>query len=223
MRFDRLHSWPKTASAAIRIQERLAGDLEFSQITSEPELIAGVDCAFSRDESRTIAGVVVWRRRERGICETRVAQARCTFPYIPGLLSFRELPAVLSALSALRNVPDVVLCDAQGLAHPRAMGLACHLGLWLNLPTIGCAKSRLCGEFDEPGPRRGQSSPLLLKGRQVGVVLRTRDRVKPLFVSPGHRCDIESATRLTLEAAVRYRLPEPTRLAHQLVTQARNE
>lgn len=157
-----------------------------------------------------------------GVVERRTARVACRFPYVPGLLSFRELPGVLAAFRKLTVVPEAVLCDGQGLAHPRRFGLACHLGLWLGLPTVGCAKSRLCGTFDEPERSRGGWTPLLLDDEQVGVVLRTRDGVKPLFVSPGHLCDQASAVRLTLAATTRYRLPEPTRLAHQLVSAARS-
>ena len=134
---------------------------------------------------------------------------------------YMSAAGVLTALRKVRSNPQVVLCDAQGLAHPRRFGLACHLGLWLGLPTIGCAKSRLCGKHHEPPIEKGGSSKPLLDGEQVGAALRTRDGVKPLFVSPGHLCDHESAVRLTLLATTRYRLPEPTRRAHQLVTRAR--
>ncbi|MCH7872098.1 MAG: endonuclease V, partial [Planctomycetes bacterium] len=145
----------------------------------------------------------------------------CTFPYVPGLLSFREMPGILAAVRKLKVTPDVFLCDAQGLAHPRRFGLACHLGLWLNMPTIGCAKSRLCGVHAEPGLRKGSSARLMHDGEHIGCVLRTRDDVKPIFVSPGHLCDHDSARRIALSAAIKYRLPEPTRLAHQLVSRAR--
>ena len=119
--------------------------------------------------------------------------APAKFPYVPGLLSFREAPALLEAFDRLKTRPDVVLCDGQGIAHPRRLGIASHLGLWLDLPTVGCAKSRLCGKYDEPGPDRGDRSPLVDKGEVIGAVLRTRAEVAPLFVSPGHRCDLEGA------------------------------
>jgi deoxyribonuclease V len=145
----------------------------------------------------------------------------CNVPYIPGLLSFRELPCILAAFRKLRVRPDAVLCDGHGLAHPRRLGIACLLGLWLAVPTVGCAKSRLLGTYDEPALERGSLSPLWDHGEQVGVVLRTRTRVKPVFVSPGHLCDHASAVRLTLAAATQYRLPEPARLAHQCVSALR--
>ena len=146
---------------------------------------------------------------------------RVTFPYVPGLLSFRECPPVLAAFEKLKTVPDVVMCDGQGIAHPRRIGIASHLGLWLALPTIGCAKSLLCGTYEEPGPERGARSPLIDKGEVIGAVVRSRARVKPLYVSPGHLCDLESAVNVVLACSVKYRLPVPARLAHETVNDLR--
>lgn len=221
VRVPALHGWPTTARAAIALQTLLAARVRLAPLAHEPALVAGADVAFSPDGRRAIAGVVLWRAATGEVVEARVAKARCRFPYVPGLLSFRELPALLAAFRRLQQKPDVILCDAQGLAHPRRCGLACHLGLWLDVPTIGCAKSRLCGDHGVPPPERGSHVPLRLDGVQVGVVLRTRSGVAPLYVSPGHRCDVESAWRIALACATRYRLPEPTRLAHSLVTRAR--
>lgn len=217
-----LHGWPRTPRTAIDLQKELAPRVRLVPIEGIPRWIAGVDAAFGPDGAGVIAGVVLWDAAAGQAVETHVADAPCRFPYIPGLLSFRELPGVLAALRKLAHIPDVLLCDAQGIAHPRRLGLASHLGLWLNLPTVGCAKSRLCGEYDEPGPRKGDCTPLRHGGERIGTVFRTRDRVKPLFVSPGHLCDHETAKALALRYTTRYRLPEPTRLAHQLVTAARN-
>ncbi|MCG3127950.1 MAG: Endonuclease V [Phycisphaerae bacterium] len=183
--------------------------------------VAGSDLSLSRDSRDVIAGIVVWDVRARCVVEQVLVRRRCRFPYVPGLLSFRETPGILAAWRRLRGAVDVLLCDAQGIAHPRRFGLACHVGLWLDRPTIGCAKSRLCGEFGPPGAVRGDRADLLLDGQRVGTVLRTRAGVKPLFVSPGHRCDVDSACRVVLASLTRFRLPEPTRLAHQLVTRAR--
>jgi len=221
MRIPTLHRWPRTAKAAIQLQKHLAPLLRLEPIIGTPRLFAGADVANCPDGRWTVAGVVVWDAQSRRIVEQRAVRRPCRFPYIPGLLSFRETPALLAAFRKLRITPDVVLCDAQGLAHPRRLGLACHLGLWLGIPTVGCAKSRLCGDFSEPGPARGSASLLTLDGEAVGDVLRTRDGVKPLYVSPGHLCDRASACRVTLAATGPYRLPEPTRLAHQLVGRAR--
>ncbi len=221
MKIMRLHRWPRDAQAAIRLQRRLAPQVRLVPLERGPQILAGADAAVSPDGQEVIGGVVVWDCRRQAMLEQRVARVPCQFPYIPGLLSFRELPGLLAALRKLRSTPGAVLCDAHGLAHPRGLGLSCHLGLWLNLPTVGCAKSRLCGTYAEPPPQRGGQSPLWHEGRQVGVVLRTRDNVRPVFVSPGHLCDLAGAVQLTLLAATRYRLPEPIRLAHQAVTAAR--
>lgn len=148
-----------------------------------------------------------------------LAEAR--FPYVPGLLTFREAPAVIEAFEKLRVKPDVLICDGQGIAHPRRMGLAAHLGLWLGIPTIGCAKSWFFGEYEEPGPERGDWSPLTDQGATIGAVLRTRSRVKPVFVSSGHLCDLKSAIEVVLAASPAYRQPITTRLAHQYVNELR--
>lgn len=221
MRVNQLHRWPRTPQAAITLQQALAPRVRLRPVPAGVCHFAGADVAFSRDGATVIAGVVVWDVRAQAVVEQRVVRRPCHFPYVPGLLSFRELPGVLAAFRQLKRVPDVVLCDAKGLAHPRRFGLACHLGLWLNIPTVGCAKSRLCGSFEEPPTHKGGYSPLTLDGEQVGIVLRTRAGVRPLFVSPGHLCDHAAARRLTHSAATHYRLPEPTRLAHQLVTRLR--
>ena len=222
MKIASLHRWPSTPKAAIELQRKLAPRVRLQPVPGDVRCFAGADVAFSRDGKQVIAGVVLWDARKEAVVEQRTARVPCTLPYIPGLLSFRELPGVLAAFRNLKTQPDVVLCDAQGLAHPRRLGLACHLGLWLNLPTVGCAKSRLCGEFVDPPAEKGEASPLTLGGEQVGTVLRTRARVKPLFVSPGHLCDHAAACRLTLAATTRYRLPEPTRHAHRLVTDCKS-
>ena len=149
------------------------------------------------------------------VVETAIASMDVTFPYIPGLLSFREAPVCLAAVEKLENEPDVFLIDGQGIAHPRRLGLASHLGLFLDKPTIGCAKSRLTGTFEEPAVEKGSNRPLYDGDEVIGAVVRTRSNVKPLFVSVGHRCMLEDAIDLTLACATKYRLPEPTRLAHQ--------
>jgi deoxyribonuclease V len=155
------------------------------------------------------------------VIERAGLEAPARFPYVPGLLSFREAPALLEAFDRLRARPDVVLCDGQGIAHPRRLGIASHLGLCLDLPTVGCAKSLLCGKYEEPGLNRGDRSPLVDRGEVIGAVLRTRARVAPLFVSPGHRCDLESAVGLVLATTGKLRLPIPTRMAHEYVNEVR--
>jgi deoxyribonuclease V len=221
MRFAALQCWPRTAAGGIRLRLRLAPRVVLRPIPGAPRLLAGADAAFPMPGD-AVGGVIVWDRLTRSVVEQQVVRTACRFPYIPGLLAFRELPALLAAFRKLRTVPQVVIADAHGLAHPRRMGLACYLGLWLGLPTIGCAKSRLCGEFVQPGTRRGSRRPLLLDGRRIGTVLRTRSGVKPVFVSPGHLCDQASACRVILSVTTDYRLPEPVRLAHQLVTRQKS-
>lgn len=221
MRIATLHAWPRSPRAAIALQERLAPQVRLEPVRADVHVLAGADVAFSPDGKNVIAGVVVWDLQTREVMEQRTARVPCRFPYVPGLLSFREVPGVVAAFRKLRTVPEVVLCDGQGLAHPRRIGLTCHIGLWLGIPTVGCAKSRLLGTYDEPPAKRGGASKLWHHGEQVGLVLRTRTGVKPLFISPGHLCDHASAVRVTLAAAIKYRLPEPTRLAHQLVTAER--
>ncbi len=164
---------------------------------------------------------MLWDIRQRVVVEQQTATRRLTFPYVPGLLSFRESPAILAALRKLRRTPDALMCDAHGFAHPRRFGLACHLGVLCDLPTIGCAKSRLVGTHREPGLKHGMRARLTDDGELIGWVLRTQDGVKPVFVSVGHRIDLRTAARVVVACALRYRLPEPTRLADHLVKVAK--
>ena len=217
------HRWDVTPRRAIVIQRELAASVRHGPPRAAPRLVAGVDAAFTRDGERCIAGVVLWDRRERRTLEQHVALRPLRFPYVPGLLSFREAPAVLAALRKLRRRPDALICDGQGLAHPRRFGLACHVGVLSDLPAVGCAKSRLVGRHSEPGSRRGARCALTDRGERIGTVLRSRDGVRPLYVSIGHRFDLDSAVRLVLACAVGYRLPEPTRLADRLVATAKRE
>jgi deoxyribonuclease V len=180
--------------------------------------IAGVDAGFESQGKVTRAAVVVmsWPGLER--LDQAVVRQPTRFPYVPGLLSFRELPAVLAAFGELKAGPDLALCDGQGIAHPRRLGIASHLGLWLGLPTIGVGKSRLVGTFEDPGERKGDQARLMDGDERIGTVLRTRDGVKPLFVSPGHRVSIGTAAEIVLAACTRYRLPEPVRAADRLAS-----
>lgn len=186
-----------------------------------PQVVAGLDAAFPRGGRECVAAAVAWSVRERRVLEERVVRRPLTFPYVPGLLSFREAPAVLAALSELETPADALLCDGHGLAHPRRFGLACHLGVLTGIPAVGCAKSVLVGAHGEVDSRRGSEGPLEHRGEQVGTVLRTRDRVRPVFVSIGHRMDLEFAVGLVLACAIGFRLPEPIRRADQLVSEAR--
>ncbi|MGH9461167.1 MAG: deoxyribonuclease V, partial [Vicinamibacteria bacterium] len=211
------HSWSVTPAQAIQIQKRLAGRVRQSAPRKLLRFIAGVDLAFSRDGRHSLAGVVLWDVKDALVIEEQVATKPLAFPYVPGLLSFRESPAVLAALRKLRRTPDCVMCDGHGFAHPRRFGLACHVGVLCNVPTIGCAKSLLIGDHREPRSKRGSRADLTDAGDIIGTVLRTRDGLRPVFVSIGHRIDLPTAERVVLDCATRYRLPEPTRRADRLV------
>lgn len=180
--------------------------------------VAGVDVGFEAGGTITRAAVVVLRVPGLEPLEEVVARRRTDFPYVPGLLSFRELPAVFEAFDRLRQLPDLVLCDAHGVAHPRRFGLASHLGLWLDLPSIGVAKTRLVGTHGEVALARGSWQPLVHRGERIGAALRTRRAVAPVFVSVGHRVSLEVAIDWVLRCAPRYRLPETTRAAHRLAS-----
>ncbi len=215
MKFPEIHPWNLTAGEARALQTRLAKSLDTSTPLGPCSILAAADCSFDRFGTEIHAAVVVVELPGFRILEQSAVTVSDTFPYIPGLLSFRELPAILRAFEALETTPDVVLCDGQGTAHPRRLGIASHLGLWLQIPTVGCAKSLLCGHFEEPGSMRGDRSPLVDRGEIIGDVLRTRPKVSPLYVSPGHLCDRDGAVRLVLETTTKYRLPirrgSPTR------------
>ena len=221
---------------AAQLQKRLAGKVRFVPLKKQPKLIAGIDCAFSKDGKKIIAAVVVLKPPDFTPVETASALRKVTFPYIPGLLSFREAPVCIAAVEKLKTTPEIFIIDGQGIAHPRRLGLAAHLGLFFDKPTIGCAKSRLTGFFEEPPPEKGAYSLLKDKanvkhkaGHQphssrnevIGAVVRTRTNVKPLFVSVGNKCLLKDAIKITLRCTTKYRLPEPTRLAHQLVGKLR--
>ncbi len=199
---------------AAAVQERLRDRVELRP-AAVPARIVGLDCAFIDDA--IIAVAVAWDVSAGRVLETRAARAPLTFPYVPGLLSFREVPVMLTVLRRLVTPIQGILCDGQGIAHPRRFGLASHLGLIVGLPTVGCAKSRLCGTHREPGKSRGSVAALVDGGERIGSVLRTRHGVKPVYVSPGHLIDHDSSIAWVLACAAGYRLPEPTRLADRLV------
>jgi len=190
---------------------------------AELKTVAGADISCNRFGSVGYAAIVVLSFPEMEILETAQAIETLEFPYIPGYLGFREWPLVRGCARQLSIIPDVLICDGQGIAHPRRAGLACHIGVETGWITVGCAKSRLVGDYADPGPRRGDVSDLWLEGIKIGEVVRSKDRVKPLFISPGHRIDCEHATQLTLALCRRYRLPEPIRQAHALVNRLRKE
>ncbi len=221
MQIHRLHDWDLTPTEAVALQRELAGRVVTDTPLTACQTIAGADVSYNRFSSIFYAGVVVVRVDNGEVLERRGAVKESPFPYVPGLLSFREAPALLEAFAGVKSRPDAVMCDGQGLAHPRRLGIASHLGLWLEVPTIGCAKSHLAGTFDEPGPEAGSASPLRLGGDVIGAVVRTKARTKPVFVSPGHRIDVASSTRWVLASCHGYRVPEPTRQAHLYVNELR--
>jgi deoxyribonuclease V len=235
-----LHSWNVSVEKAIRIQEALKHRIilknTFSKVhpirnssgVSNPaaeqrdiisngvKTIGGGDVAYSKNGNFLFGAIVVLSFPDMEILDMATADGKIPFPYIPGLLSFREGPILIKTFQRLKLKPDVMIYDGQGIAHPRGMGLASHVGLWLDLPSIGCAKTPLLDEFISPGPLRGSSEWIRKEGKKVGAVLRTKENVKPLFVSPGHRIDLPTSTKLILESCKGYRFPEPLREAHQL-------
>ena len=224
MKIVTLHSWTVSTARARAMQIELRERLVFRPLAlGRVRTVAGADIAISRDGQRLIAAVVVLAFPSLERLETRVVARKLTFPYVPGYLSFREAPAVIACLRRVRTAVHALVCDGQGIAHPRGFGLASHVGLWAGIPTVGSAKSRLVGEHVPVGEMRGARAELCYQEERVGTVLRTRDGVKPLFVSPGHRIDFASSERLVLACCTRYRLPEPQRQAHIAAAEAKRE
>ncbi len=215
------HHWRLGPRRAAELQCILAQRVVVTKPDRELQLVAGLDAAFSPDGAVCIGAAVVWDCKAGTILETATALRPVRFPYVPGLLSFREAPALLAALRKLQTVPDVLLCDGQGLAHPRRFGLACHVGVLCDLPAIGCAKSRLIGDYLAPGQEAGSTSALCVANSVVGTVVRTKRGVRPVFVSVGHKMDLESAVQLVLACVRQSRIPEPTRLADHLVARTK--
>lgn len=214
MKVHKLHDWEVSVAQARELQLSLAKGVVTENGLINPRLIAGVDISAPDDQGVARGAVVVLRYPEFSIVEVEVVEGKITFPYIPGLLSFRESPLVLAACEKVRNVPDLVVVDGQGIAHPRRFGLASHVGLFLDLPTIGCAKSILCGQHRPVGEEVGSHSELFDNGELIGAALRTKLRVKPIYISVGHKIDLASALQWAINCCRGYRLPEPTRLAH---------
>lgn len=220
MNIRRLHPWNLSVEDARAVQEDLAGQVRLEPL-GEVKRVAGCDLSFVAGDPRVWAGVVVLDAETLEVVEEAWAVSESTFPYVPGYLSFREIPPLVPLFESLAHPPDAVICDGHGIAHPRRLGLAAHLGLILDLPCVGCAKTPFVGDWEEPGEARGAASPLTLDGERVGTVVRTRDRVKPVFASPGHRVDVPGAVDLIERCLTGFRLPETTRQAHQLVNRVR--
>lgn len=213
--------WPENTKDARAVQVALKDKVKTIPLRKKPELIAGVDAAFSED--KVIGVTCLYTYPELTFIEEAFAVKKISFPYVPGFLSFREGPAIVEALNGLALNPDVILFDGQGIAHPKGLGLASHIGVLLDIPTIGCAKSRLVGEYNEPGLKKGAWSPLIYHGKVVGSVLRTRDHVRPVFVSPGHRIDLRSSLEIVLGCTRKFRIPEPLRIADFVSKELRRE
>jgi deoxyribonuclease V len=208
---------PKDLNEAKAIQLRLKRKITLIPVKKAPGFIAGVDAAFCGDD--VIAAACLYRYPELIPLEDAYAVTKISFPYIPGYLSFREGPAIIQAVKKLKSKPDMILFDGQGIAHPKGIGIASHVGVLLDIPSIGCAKSRLIGDYREPGVKKGQHAQLKYKNRAVGAVLRTKDNVRPLFVSPGHLVTLKEAIYYVLRCTGKFRLPEPVRRADQLSRQ----
>jgi deoxyribonuclease V len=223
MHIKRLHSWNVTPKEAVQLQLKMAGRIDARVPLTRMELVAGADISYDLVPKKMYATVLIFRLADDQIVETQDVILETKFPYVPGLLTFREAPALLKAFAKLKTTPDVVMIDGQGVAHLRRIGLASHVGLWLDLPTIGSGKSRLLGTFKEPGKRAGSLSPLMDNDEQVGYVVRTRHGVNPLFISVGHKIDLANAVRVVLATGRGYRIPEPTRLADIRVDELRRK
>jgi deoxyribonuclease V len=219
MKISQRHAWTLSVEEAITIQEQMQAEVITSDQLQQPvQYVAGVDMGFEADGTISRAAVAVLSFPELELQETSIARRPTSFPYIPGFLSFREIPAVLDALEKIKITPDLILCDGQGIAHPRRFGIACHLGIIVDIPTIGVAKSLLVGKHQELPDTRGSWQPLTHKGEIVGAVLRTRVGVKPLYVSSGHRISLPTAIDYVLRCTPKYRLPETTRIADKLAS-----
>lgn len=218
MEIDQRHSWTLSVEEATAIQNQLSREIITSDQLSEVNYVAGVDVGFEENYAISRAAVAVLSFPELQLIEQAIARRPTTFPYIPGFLSFREVPVVLDALSQIKITPDLILCDGQGIAHPRRFGLASHLGLLITVPTIGVAKSRLIGQHEELPQQKGNWQPLRHRGEVIGAVVRSRTGVKPLYVSPGHRISLPTAIDYVLRCTPKYRLPETTRWADKLAS-----
>lgn len=218
-----MHNWNLSPKEAVSLQKKLRDQIVLENKLGKIELIAGADMAIDEERKIGFAGVIVYSFPDLIEVERQGAKAELKFPYVPGLLAFREAPVLIKAFAKIKSVPDVILFDGQGIAHPRGLGIASHMGLILNKPAIGCAKSRLIGEYEEPGTDAGEWSPLSYDKKVIGAVLRTRKNVKPIFVSPGHLIDLRTSIKIVLSCADGFRIPIPTREADHFVAQLKKK
>lgn len=223
MKIENIHEWDLTPKEAVALQRGLVSRLSLKAVNRPTSFVAGLDISFKKGDPRVFAGVVVMRVPEMESIEEHTFVDRESFPYIPGLLAFREIPPLLKVLKRVETIPDAILCDGQGVAHPRRMGLAAHLGLFVSVPTIGCAKSCLVGTHEDLGNERWAMTDLIDRGEVIGKVVRTRKGVKPVFISPGNHTDLQESVAIARQCITRYRLPEPIRRAHLLVNRFRKK
>jgi deoxyribonuclease V len=222
VRYRELHSWDVSTGEAKEIQEKIRDDVSYEPLdTQNIKTIAAVDISSARGDSHVHAAIVIMDIDSLEVVEEQWATVEDTFPYVPGLLSFREGPAIIAAWQKVKTEPDAVIFDGQGFAHPRRFGLASHLGLWLDTPSIGVAKKKLVGEFEELGEIKWSLAPLMDGHERIGTVLRSRENVKPIFISPGHKADIISSLEPVRKSIDKFRLPEPSRAAHKLCNKVR--
>ncbi|PCN42173.1 endonuclease V [Brevibacillus laterosporus] len=214
------HPWNLSEEEAVKLQQKLAAKVIKEDLFNSIKYVAGVDVAYSESSDKLVAGVVILESDSLKLIESVVIEDTVQFPYISGLFSFRELPPIVKAFKQIKTTPDLIVCDGQGIAHPRRLGLASHLGVLFDIPAIGCGKTRLVGEFKEPESKRGSYSPLIDNDEIIGSVLRTQENIKPIFVSIGHRISLTTACKWILNLSPKYRLPETTRLPDQLVNKA---
>ena len=221
--FIQIHNWNLSTSEARQIQNELAGKVDRNNRIDKIKFIAGIDVGFDLKRKISRSAIAVLSYPELELIEFAKAEIETVFPYIPGLLSFREIPVIIEALKKIKKIPDVILCDGQGIAHPRRFGLACHIGVLTDIPTIGVAKSRLIGEYESLELEKGSMVSLKSGSEIIGKVIRSRTNVKPLFISVGHKVDLDKCLEIVLNCLTKYRLPETTRWAHKLASALPNK
>ncbi|MEE9442020.1 MAG: endonuclease V [candidate division Zixibacteria bacterium] len=223
MIFQDLHTWNVAQPEALVIQSKLRGQIQIRKLDGVIEKIGAVDTVFDQESNLLIAAACVFSYPDLEVIEQKTASAKAKFPYIPGLHVFREGPVILKALEKLATCPDLILFSGHGIAHPRKIGLASHIGLITDIPSIGCARKKLVGYFQNPGMKQGDYSDLLYDNARVGIAYRSRENIKPIFISPGHLCDVSGAGEIVTRCISRYRMPEPLRAAHKLVGERKRE
>lgn len=218
-----LHPWDISPTEAVALQKELASRVVLQPLPTSCNLIAACDVSFDVGGEILFAAIVVLDRKDFSVVEEVTVQDQVTFPYVPGLLSFRELPILIKGFAQLAVKPDLVICDGQGIAHPRRLGIASHLGLWLGIPTVGSAKNILCGKYDEPEIPKGSKSPIIHHKEIIGYAVRSRAQVKPIFISPGHLADLDSSVEMVMSLTDKYRIPVPIRHVHNLSNAVRKK